>query len=206
MGIDPRLSWPRSYGAVACEAGFVGYLRLKQAYARSRRDEEAERTAGDAARSFLAEHLAFQAEPLSERLESCDSGYLSLAARALLARVGPRPSGAGATAALCRSPPALGVPGALPWAFVSLAPDRRRRVGIALLALGLATIVASVIAVLEIANGPGSGPKTFAERRGYDQVKVDVQRSFPLAFLFGVGGLGLAMLGARLARREGSNP
>jgi ABC-type Fe3+ transport system permease subunit len=78
----------------------------------------------------------------------------------------------------------------------------RRRVGIALVVLGLLTIVTSVIVVLEIANGPGTGPKAFAERRGYDQVKTDVHRSFPLALVAGLGGLALAMAGARLARRE----
>jgi hypothetical protein len=35
-------------------------------------------------------------------------------------------------------------------------------------------------------------------------VKVNVQRSFPIGFLVGLGGLGLTMLGARLARREGA--
>lgn len=78
----------------------------------------------------------------------------------------------------------------------------RRRLGIALVVLGLVTIVGAVLVVLEIANGPGTGPKAFAQRRSYDQVKVDVQRSFPIAFLVGVGGLGLTMVGARLARRE----
>jgi hypothetical protein len=80
----------------------------------------------------------------------------------------------------------------------------RRRLGIVMVVLGLATIVGAVLVVLEIANGPGTGPKAFAQRRGYDQVKVDVQRSFPLALLVGVGGLGLTMAGARLARREGA--
>ena len=78
----------------------------------------------------------------------------------------------------------------------------RRRLGIALIVLGLVTIVGAVIAVLEIANGPGTGPKAFAQRRSYDQVKVEVHRVFPLAFVVGVCGLGLAMAGARLARRE----
>ena len=80
----------------------------------------------------------------------------------------------------------------------------RRRIGIALVVLGLVTIAGAVLVVLEIANGPGTGPKAFAQRRSYDQVKVDVQRSFPIALLVGVGGLGLAMAGARLARREGA--
>jgi len=76
----------------------------------------------------------------------------------------------------------------------------RRRLGLALILVGLLTIVVSVIIVLEIANGPGTGPKTFAERRSYDQVKVDVQRSFPIALCGGLFGLGLALLGARLRR------
>ena len=78
----------------------------------------------------------------------------------------------------------------------------RRRLGLALIVLGLLTIVTSVLIVLEIANGPGTGPKTFAQSRGYDQVKVDMQRSFPLGLLGGLAGLGLTMFGARLARRE----
>lgn len=78
----------------------------------------------------------------------------------------------------------------------------RRRLGITLVVLGLVTIVTAVIVVLEIANGPGTGPKAFAQRRGYDQVKADVHRSFPLALVVGLAGLGLSMAGARLARRE----
>lgn len=81
-------------------------------------------------------------------------------------------------------------------------PLVRRRLGQILVVLGLLTIVGAVLTVLERANGPGTGPKAFAARRSYDQVKVEVQQSFPLAFLVGVGGLGLAMVGARLARRE----
>jgi hypothetical protein len=75
---------------------------------------------------------------------------------------------------------------------------RRRRLGIALIVVGLLIIVASVITVLEIANGPGTGPKSFAEQRSYNQVKVAVQGSFPIAFVVGLGGLGLAMFGKRL--------
>lgn len=79
----------------------------------------------------------------------------------------------------------------------------RRRLGLSLIVLGLLTIVVAVITVLELANGPGTGPKAFAQRRSYDQVKVEVQRSFPLALLVGLAGLGLAMAGARLARQDG---
>ena len=81
-------------------------------------------------------------------------------------------------------------------------PSRRRPLGIALIVLGLAIIVAAVLWVLEVANGPGSGPKTFAERRSYDQVKTAVQQTFPLGFLVGLVGLGMAMLGSRIARRR----
>jgi len=84
----------------------------------------------------------------------------------------------------------------------SVSKPSRRQIGIALVVLGLLTIVVAVITVLEYANGPGTGPKSFAERRSYDQVKVEVQRVFPAAFLVGLGGLGLAMWGSRLARRE----
>ena len=71
-----------------------------------------------------------------------------------------------------------------------------------LVVLGLLTILGAVLWVLEDANGPGAGPTTFAQRRSYDQVKESVHRTFPLAFAIGLGGLGLTMLGARLARRE----
>lgn len=76
----------------------------------------------------------------------------------------------------------------------------RRRLGITLIVLGLVTIVVSVLFVLEDANGPGTGPRSFAQRRSYDQVKVEVQRTFPYAFLVGLGGLALAMAGTRMAR------
>lgn len=72
--------------------------------------------------------------------------------------------------------------------------------GIALIVFGILTIVVSVVVVLEIANGPGAGPRSFAARRGYDQVKIDMQRSFPYGLLAGLAGLGLAMVGSRLAK------
>jgi len=78
----------------------------------------------------------------------------------------------------------------------------RRRLGVVLVVLGLLTILVSVLVVLELANGPGTGPKSFAQRRSYDQVKVEVQKSFPIALVVAVGGLGLTMAGARLARRD----
>lgn len=82
---------------------------------------------------------------------------------------------------------------------MTLDPARRRALGYGLIAFGLLTIVVAVIAVLEYANGPGTGPKAFAQRRGYDQVKESVHRTFPIAFLVGLGGLGLAIVGKRVA-------
>ena len=79
---------------------------------------------------------------------------------------------------------------------------RNKRLGAILIGLGLATIVGAVIWVLEVANGPGTGPKSFAERRSYYQVKVAVHQSFPLGFTVGIAGLGLAMLGARMRAGE----
>lgn len=80
---------------------------------------------------------------------------------------------------------------------------RRRRLGTGLIVGGILVIAVSVITVLEIANGPGTGPKTFAQSRGYDQVKRDIHRSFPIALLGGLLGLGIAMAGARI-REAGS--
>lgn len=79
----------------------------------------------------------------------------------------------------------------------------KRRVGQVLIGLGLTIILVAVLYVLEMANGPGTGPKAFANRRGYDRVKQSVHQTFPMAFVVGVGGLGLAMLGTRMVR---SNP
>lgn len=85
-----------------------------------------------------------------------------------------------------------------------MSAERRRTLGAVLIGLGLAVIVAAVLWVLEVANGPGTGPKTFATRRSYDQVKVAVHQSFPLGFAIGLGGLGLALLGGRLRRPDAS--
>jgi len=75
---------------VSVEAGFLGYLRLKEAYARMRgQDERAEVTAEAAAR-FLAEHLSTFARPFADRLEKTDARYLGAAATALARRAGPR--------------------------------------------------------------------------------------------------------------------
>ena len=86
------------------------------------------------------------------------------------------------------------------------APSRaRRRLGLSILTVGILTIVLAVLWVLDEADGPGSGPKDFAHRRTYDEVKVSVHRTFPIAFAVGLVGLGIAMAGARVARLHDPN-
>ncbi|HEX6883119.1 MAG TPA: hypothetical protein VF530_07035 [Planctomycetota bacterium] len=92
-----------------------------------------------------------------------------------------------------------------------MSPPSRRRLGLSLLIGGILTIVVAVLFVLESANGPGTGPKTFAQRRSYDQVKVEVHRTYPLALIAALAGLGLAMAGARVLgasapREPGAQP
>ena len=74
---------------VSVEAGFIGYLRLKQAYAVTRGDEEQAAVTAEAAATFTGEHLAMLAEPLAATLGASGLDYLAEAARALATRVGP---------------------------------------------------------------------------------------------------------------------
>jgi nitrate reductase assembly molybdenum cofactor insertion protein NarJ len=75
---------------LAVEAGFLGYLRMKEAYAQARGNEEEAEVAAKAAARFSHEHLAILAWPVAERLEATNVRYLSLAAAALTHRSGPR--------------------------------------------------------------------------------------------------------------------
>jgi len=75
---------------VAVEAGFLGYLCLKQAFARMRGHEDEAEIAAQAAARFCEEHLSSLAWPLADRLEKTEVQYLALAARALARRTGPR--------------------------------------------------------------------------------------------------------------------
>jgi nitrate reductase assembly molybdenum cofactor insertion protein NarJ len=77
---------------MAVEAGFLGYLCLKEAYARARASEDEAEIAAKAAARFRQDHLATLAWPLADRLEGTEVCYLTLAARALAHRVGPRPA------------------------------------------------------------------------------------------------------------------
>lgn len=75
---------------VAVEAGFLGYLCLKQAYARMRGNEGEAEIAAQAAAHFCEEHLSSLAWPLADRLEKTGVRYLALAGRALARLTGPR--------------------------------------------------------------------------------------------------------------------
>ncbi len=85
-------SAPEAPDHVAVEAGFIAYLRLKQAYAIERGDDAHAAVTAEAARRFIDDHLNCIAEPLAKSLAACGIPYLGLAADALLHRAGPRRS------------------------------------------------------------------------------------------------------------------
>ena len=76
----------------------------------------------------------------------------------------------------------------------------RRVLGRVLIGAGILVIVVDVLWMVDAADGPGTGPKTFAERRSYDQVKEVMHQVYPIGFVIGLAGLGLAIWGGRLAR------
>ncbi len=76
---------------VAVEAGFIAYLRLKEAYALSREDCEPAAVTAEASQRFLGEHLAVLALPLAAALSGSPVRYLALAAEALRRRTGETP-------------------------------------------------------------------------------------------------------------------
>jgi TorA maturation chaperone TorD len=77
---------------IAVELGFVGYLRLKQAYAMAAGDDEHATVASLAAERFIADHLAISAVPLARTLRTSHLDYLVRAAEILARRVGVRPA------------------------------------------------------------------------------------------------------------------
>ena len=76
---------------LAVETGFVGYLRLKEAYARARGSEDEAEVAAKAATRFCEAHLSTLAWPVADRIATTDVRYLTLAAAALARLSGPRP-------------------------------------------------------------------------------------------------------------------
>jgi TorA maturation chaperone TorD len=75
---------------VAVEADFVAYLKLKQAFALCRNDNESAETAREAVERLLKEHLAVIAAPFAESLANSDVRYVALTTQAVLTRTGHR--------------------------------------------------------------------------------------------------------------------
>lgn len=90
FGYRPQLAEPLDH--VAVEAGFVAYVKFKQAYAEARGDREQADAAARAASRFITDHLGMIATPLADLLATSHLDYLARASRALVARVGPRPA------------------------------------------------------------------------------------------------------------------
>ena len=74
---------------LSVEAGFLGYLRLKEVFARAQGENEKAAIAADAASGFRTDHLAVYAQSFAERVEKTGVGYLTLAARSLARLAGP---------------------------------------------------------------------------------------------------------------------
>ena len=81
-------------------------------------------------------------------------------------------------------------------------PPPRRVLATALIVLGAGLVLWSVLAVSSAGFGSRPTP-SFAQRRGYDQVKRDVHAVFPMALLRALAGLALITGGARLRRPPG---
>jgi hypothetical protein len=98
FAFHPRAEDPPDH--VAVEAGFAGYLCLKEAYASARGNGEAANTAAAARARFTAEHLRFVAAPLGARIAGLSPvPHLLLAAAALVQRTGTVPAGTADTPA-----------------------------------------------------------------------------------------------------------
>ena len=83
-----------------------------------------------------------------------------------------------------------------------------RRIGLGLIIYGLLQLLFGVIYLLEASNGPGTGPKTFSQRRSYNQVKTDLHRALPVGGSLALSGLLIVMGGSHLRKRAtmGENP
>ena len=75
---------------VAMEAGFVAYLRFKQAYALCHQETEKAEIAAESSARFIADQLSVMAEPICNLLVNSGVGYLAKASQALFVRVGAR--------------------------------------------------------------------------------------------------------------------
>lgn len=76
---------------LAIEAGFVAYLKLKQAHAAAAGDSGAAQVTAEAAAEFIKNHIAVQAEPVLRALENFAPEFLIEAGRLLAKYAGPSP-------------------------------------------------------------------------------------------------------------------
>jgi nitrate reductase assembly molybdenum cofactor insertion protein NarJ len=90
FGYQPETQEPADHLSVM--AGFLAYLKLKQAYAVSCEDEECSAVTEAAAADFLKEHLASVAGPVAERLAGGAPRWLAVPGNWLLEQAGPAPS------------------------------------------------------------------------------------------------------------------
>lgn len=86
FGYNPATTESPDHAAV--EAGFIAFLKFKQAYALASGSDEEARMCAEAEAFFIREHLRTFAAPLAERLAGGAPSYLALAGQALLERTG----------------------------------------------------------------------------------------------------------------------
>jgi nitrate reductase assembly molybdenum cofactor insertion protein NarJ len=86
FGYQPATAEPPDH--IAVELGFMGYLRLKEAYALACEDAERAALTAEAAERFLRQHLRVLAGPLVSALRSSGIRYLQLAGQELVRRAG----------------------------------------------------------------------------------------------------------------------
>lgn len=79
---------PEVLDHVSVEAGFIGYMKLKEAYALASSEWEDASVTAEAAQRFLEEHVSVIAQPLTATLQALGVRYLSLAGEGLLRRAG----------------------------------------------------------------------------------------------------------------------
>jgi len=77
---------------VAVETGFLSFLKLKEAFARTMSETENAEITSDAAQRFKEEHASKISSRLARSLRSSGEEYLSIAGAALLERTGPDPA------------------------------------------------------------------------------------------------------------------
>ncbi|HBY61709.1 MAG TPA: hypothetical protein DEH78_17950 [Solibacterales bacterium] len=87
FGFDPAIEEAPDHLAV--QAGFIAFLKMKQALAMLEGDEERTRVTAAAIGEFIREHLIVQAEPVAQRLAEFAPAYLAECGRMLVERVGP---------------------------------------------------------------------------------------------------------------------